>query len=355
MKFDINLISKEIIKTAEYGIENNHPLLLIGDTGVGKTSFIRYLANSRGNRLVRINLNGATGIEELLGKYLFEKGETKWIDGSLIEAMRKGEWILFDEINAATPEVLFVLHSLLDDDRQIQLKEQAGEIITPHKNFRFFASMNPSYAGTKELNKALLSRFPVVLNFEFPSMENEIKIIKIHTGFEDNDILKRIIRMAHELRFAFRAGITHCICSTRELISFCNLLKAGLSEENAFNFAVLNKCDEDERNTALSVARMFIDVPAPKEETNSLLAENQKLKRKAESLEIGATKHKELERLLDKMEGDFNKAFKDGKNADCSKIVGDLVKIMLGKKIAKSIGAIEVKNEKSDSVGFIGK
>src|SRR3990167_8482384 len=172
-KFNIHLVPKAHLAVLNDAIQKNNPVLLVGETGTGKTSLVRHLAGMNKRQFLRLNLNGATGVEELIGKYLFENGQTKWVNGSLIEAMIKGWWLLADEINAATPEILFTLHSLLDDDRQIQQKEHTGEIITPHKNFRFFASMNPNYSGTKELNKALLSRFPTVINFDFPDAENE--------------------------------------------------------------------------------------------------------------------------------------------------------------------------------------
>ena len=102
------------------------------------------------------------------------------------------------------PEILFVLHSLLDDDRYIVLAEKNGEIVKPHKNFRLFASMNPSgsYTGTKELNKAFLSRFPIILNVKYPTKANEIKILKQYTKMSNNKI-ENLRQMAQDIRKAY--------------------------------------------------------------------------------------------------------------------------------------------------------
>jgi midasin (ATPase involved in ribosome maturation) len=118
------------------------------------------------NGLRRVNLNGATTVDEFLGKMLINEQGTYWVDGVLVSAMQAGDWILLDEINACLPEIAFCLHSLLDDDRMVVLMEYDGRIVRPHPDFRLFASMNPSeegrYSGTKTL-KSLLDQFPIVI------------------------------------------------------------------------------------------------------------------------------------------------------------------------------------------------
>ena len=162
-----------------YAVAENYPALLIGETGVGKTQAVRYLAWKTNNGLRRVNLNGATTVDEFLGKFLINEQGTYWVDGVLVDAMQAGDWILLDEINACLPEIAFCLHSLLDDDRMVVLTEHDGRIVRPHPNFRLFASMNPSeegrYGGTKMLNEALMDRFPVVIRMEYLPVEQEIE------------------------------------------------------------------------------------------------------------------------------------------------------------------------------------
>ena len=120
------------------------PVLLIGETGVGKTLAIRHLAHETRNGLRRVNLNGMTTVDEFVGKLMINEAGTYWSDGVLVQAMQAGDWLLIDEINACLPEIAFCLHSLLDDDRMIVLTEYDGRVIRPHPNFRLFATMNPS-------------------------------------------------------------------------------------------------------------------------------------------------------------------------------------------------------------------
>ena len=164
----------KVLESVAIVTAKNMPCLLVGETGTGKTSLVRHLAHNTNNAFVRVNHNGGTSIEDIVGRYIINtKGETEWVDGVLIEAMKNGYWYLADEINAASPEVNFIYHALLDDDAKVVLVEKGHEVVVPHSNFRFFGAMNPpqDYAGTKELNKALLSRFAVVrVDFPPPSI-----------------------------------------------------------------------------------------------------------------------------------------------------------------------------------------
>lgn len=70
--------------------------------------------------------------------------------GVLVQAMRKGEWIILDELNLAPSEVLEALNRLLDDNRQLFITE-TGITVTAHSRFMLFATQNPPglYGGRK--------------------------------------------------------------------------------------------------------------------------------------------------------------------------------------------------------------
>ena len=48
-------------------VQLNEPVLLVGETGVGKTAAVGYLATITGNRLVTMNLSQQTDSTDLLG------------------------------------------------------------------------------------------------------------------------------------------------------------------------------------------------------------------------------------------------------------------------------------------------
>lgn len=70
--------------------------------------------------------------------------------GVLIDAMRKGYWIILDELNLAPTDVLEALNRLLDDNRELFVAE-TQEVIKAHPRFKLFATQNPPglYGGRK--------------------------------------------------------------------------------------------------------------------------------------------------------------------------------------------------------------
>lgn len=92
-----------------------------------------------------------------------------------MEAMRKGHWIILDELNLAPSDVLEALNRVLDDNREIFIPE-TQEVVKAHPHFMLFATQNPpgSYGGRKVLSRAFRNRF-IELHFnEIPSDELEI-------------------------------------------------------------------------------------------------------------------------------------------------------------------------------------
>lgn len=227
-----------------YGVQHNLPVLLIGETGVGKTMSVRYLASATNNGLRRVNLNGATTVDEFLGKLLINEQGTYWVNGVLVDAMLAGDWILLDEINACLPEIAFSLHSLLDDDRMVVLMEYDGRIVRPHPNFRLFASMNPSeegrYGGTKTLNEALLDRFPVVIRMEYLPEEEEIAAVITQSGNLDRKVVERMVRVARDVREAIHNEKVFGSFSTRRVVDWARMTLVFDVHDSA-HYTVLSK------------------------------------------------------------------------------------------------------------------
>lgn len=241
----------------------NLPALVIGETGTGKTTAIRTLAGKAKKPYRRVNLNGGTTADELVGRILLNKEGTYWADGILTEAVRKGYWIVLDEINAAGADVLFALHSLLDDDRMLVLPENDGEIVHPSDEFRLFATMNPSgdYAGTKEMSKALTSRFPLVLKASYPKESEEVKIIEERTGLSE-ELAIALVKVANDARPAYNEGKMDFPFSTRDLIYVAQIAKAlggtRADTRKAIRACVLGKCSKEDAVTLVDIVDLHV-------------------------------------------------------------------------------------------------
>ncbi|MFL5338560.1 MAG: AAA family ATPase [Gemmataceae bacterium] len=163
------------------------PCLLEGETSTSKTSSILYLASLLGQPVVRINLNGQTDTGELVGRYVPKAdhhgphaaadhgsgpigltaatAQWRWQDGPVVTALKKGWWVLLDEVNLAEPQILERLNSVLEREPTFVLTEHdhsafgtGGSAI--HPDFRIFATMNPAeYAGRSVLSPAYRDRW----------------------------------------------------------------------------------------------------------------------------------------------------------------------------------------------------
>ena len=154
----------------------DHPILVQGDTSVGKTSLITYLATISGNKVVRVNNHEHTDIQEYMGSYTSDNtGKLVFKHGVLAEAMLHGYWVILDELNLAPTDVLEALNRVLDDNRELFLPE-TGETICAAPGFRLFGTQNPpgTYGGRKVLSRAFKNRF-IELHFDqLPAKELEV-------------------------------------------------------------------------------------------------------------------------------------------------------------------------------------
>ena len=118
-------------------------LVFAGPTSAGKTSVVLFLAKLTGHPCVRINNHEHTDLQEYMGTYVTGlDGKLKFQEGILVEAVRRGWWIILDELNLAPSDVLEALNRLLDDNRELFIPE-TQETIKPHPHFMLFATQNP--------------------------------------------------------------------------------------------------------------------------------------------------------------------------------------------------------------------
>ncbi|CAN0109706.1 unnamed protein product [Ectocarpus sp. 6 AP-2014] len=218
---------------------SDSPVLLQGPTSAGKTSIVEYLAARLGHRCVRINNHEHTDIQEYTGSYAADgNGKLAFQEGVLVESLRKGYWIILDELNLAPSEVLEALNRLLDHNRELYLSE-TQETIKPHPNFRLFATQNPpgAYGGRKPLSRAFRNRFMEVHVDDIPGVEWEI-ILAERCGLPPSQC-KLLVKVLHELQQAQRQSSRlflgkHGAISPRDLLRWAGRKPQGkqqLAEE----------------------------------------------------------------------------------------------------------------------------
>ncbi|CAN1795130.1 MDN1 [Linum perenne] len=166
-------VKKQLENLARAVFIKRYPVLLQGPTSSGKTSLVQYLARRTRHEFVRINNHEHTDLQEYLGSYISDaQGKLVFHEGVLVKAVRKGHWIVLDELNLAPSDVLEALNRLLDDNRELFVPE-LQETIRAHPNFMLFATQNPPtfYGGRKMLSRAFRNRFVEVHVDEIPDHE----------------------------------------------------------------------------------------------------------------------------------------------------------------------------------------
>ncbi|QPG72905.1 hypothetical protein FOA43_000208 [Brettanomyces nanus] len=213
---DLLLIKSSVIWTkamrrlavlVSLALNHHEPVLLVGETGCGKTTIFQLLSRFIGKELIMVNVHQNTETSDLLGaqrpvrnrsqlqqqliqkiievssragvdvstidslssaliswkenkininisdedmkavEYLLLENNAlfEWSDGPLVSALKKGCHFLLDEISLADDSVLERLNSVLEPERTILLAEKGPDdsLVVAADGFQFFATMNP--------------------------------------------------------------------------------------------------------------------------------------------------------------------------------------------------------------------
>ena len=201
----------QLINSKNVSFKNEIPIhvALKGHMGTGKDHDIEQFAAKLKYPYYRIPLSGEVRDVTLLGSvqlYGDGKGgtESKWQDGELTRALRGPAIVNLSELNAAGPEVLFALHSLLDRHKKLELPN--GEVISLRDDCYIFGTMNPTsvrdYSGTQTLNKAFADRW-VIWDKPFPNKDQLQLIFKKRYPNLQSEFSDLIIKLAIEINNSF--------------------------------------------------------------------------------------------------------------------------------------------------------
>jgi len=167
----------ELQKKMAVSFLQGDPVVIEGGTSIGKTTSVKKMCSELGWEVHYANLNGATDVEDLMGRYIPNPHKTKPEDpeyifapGKVTSGLKQEEGkikvIIVDEYNAAAPNILIRLHEVLDAlerDGDVVLSEDASETVRVSKEkTKIIGLMNPpgkGYFGREPLDPAQLRRW----------------------------------------------------------------------------------------------------------------------------------------------------------------------------------------------------
>ncbi|KAK9894542.1 P-loop containing nucleoside triphosphate hydrolase protein [Cystobasidium minutum MCA 4210] len=299
-----------LIRTA---LSFNEPVLLVGETGSGKTSVCQAVAEALGRKLHIVNCHQNTETSDLIGsqrpvrnrsavqdalrleaiEYLSrfrmsvspdtsietilsllqttptdaaERGSLikrleasealfVWIDGPLVEAMKRGELLLLDEISLADDSVLERLNSVLEPARTLTVAEKGSKdvedlTIQAHGNFQFVGTMNPGGDfGKKELSPALRNRFTEIWVPWLSADEDILGILRARLKSQEADtVASNMLTFARWITEQVRPRESYqfgSVVTLRDLLAWADFTAsfAGSANEGFVHGAVMTLVD----------------------------------------------------------------------------------------------------------------
>jgi len=207
---------EEIIEQLLISLFARGHCLLVGVPGLAKTLLIKTVAEVMDLKFSRIQFtpdlmpSDITGTEIIEEDQLTKKRDFKFISGPIFANI-----ILADEINRTPPKTQAALLEAMQEHRVTA----AGTTYQLPDPFFVLATQNPiEQEGTYPLPEAQLDRFMFNLWLDYPSFDEEIKIVKTTTSQYSSQIDK--------------------VLGAQEIIEFQNLVRRVPVADNVIEFAV---------------------------------------------------------------------------------------------------------------------
>ena len=248
---------KEVLEMAVAGLLAGENVLLCGSKATGKNLLAENLAWIFGRPVYNVSFHVNTDSSNLIGTDTFQDNEVKLRKGPVYQCARYGGFGILDEINMAKNDAVAVLHATLDYRRIIDVP--GYDKIDLHPAARFIGTMNYGYAGTKELNEALVSRFLVI---NMPSLTEETLDAIFREEFADlkPEAKKQFSGLFLDLQKKAENGeISTKALDLRGLLAALRLVRGGLKPYQAVSMGIINKCfDLFEREMVEDIVRTRI-------------------------------------------------------------------------------------------------
>jgi MoxR-like ATPase len=201
-----------------------------GPKGTGKSETARQFAAVTGRAFKRINFHKYTSAEDYIGAVGLENGQTVFKRGDFLSAFtHPSTVILLDEVTNADPGELAPLNGFLEPNSAVSF---GGSVQTRAPGVLVFAADNTlgngddsgRYAGTRQMNSALVDRFARVVQFDYLPLQSEMEALVRHTGCNPK-LAAHILKAVSVARSKVQTGEVIDAPSIRSVIAFIRALR----------------------------------------------------------------------------------------------------------------------------------
>jgi len=270
------------------------PVMLIGDSGWGKTYLAKYSASLSSKGFLTVNCNEQMNMDSLVGIPAPANGENgiflEWADGMLTEAIRQGKIFLCEEFTRAPDEIRSNTYNVLDQVARGWTIPQASGITDPnvpvHDDFWFIATANPTggaYA-TYQIDPAMDSRLVATYRINQPLADEKAVLLRdagpsgllvkatyssTPKTMSSEDLVNRLLSFAHDIRPTPDVNLEHglpfeepyltrCL-NTRDLRSIMDGLVRGFSPPEVASQVIANKYGEASGGMKVGLVNHFTE------------------------------------------------------------------------------------------------
>jgi len=246
---------KNIIKSKIF-----FPVFVTGLSGNGKTLMIEQTCAQLKRELYRVNITIETDEDDLMGGHTLQGGDVLFREGPVIKAMRKGAVLLLDEVDLGSNK-LMCLQSVLEGKGY--LIKKTGEWVSPAEGFTILATANTKgqgsddgkFIGTQIMNEAMLERFAITMQQEYPPVTTERSILKKEmelSGAVDTEFCHKLVDWADIIRKTYYEGAIDDVVTTRRLVHIVNAYRMFNDKLKSITMCI-SRFDEETRNSILDL------------------------------------------------------------------------------------------------------
>jgi MoxR-like ATPase len=201
----------ETVKQVLIAIFSNGHSLLVGVPGLAKTLLVNTISEALGIAFNRIQFTPDLMPSDIIGsEILDEQRNFKFIKGPLFANI-----ILADEINRTPPKTQAALLEAMQE-RKVTAAGTSHILTQP---FFVLATQNPiEQEGTYPLPEAQLDRFMFNIELDYPSFEEELRVVKGTTSIATEKVNK--------------------VLTSEEILFFQQLIRKVPVADNVFEYAV---------------------------------------------------------------------------------------------------------------------
>lgn len=204
-----------------------YPVYITGLSGNGKTTTIEQACAENKREFFRVNITPETSEDDLLGGFRLIAGETVWVDGPVIVAMKRGGILLLDEVDLGTVKIM-CLQPVLEGKR-IFIKK-TNQWVAPAEGFNVYLTGNTKgrgddtgkFIGTNCMNEAFLDRVPETIEQDYPTAAVETKIVNAvlqSLGVVGQETFATaLVQWAGSIRKTYTEGEVDDVVTTRRLV-----------------------------------------------------------------------------------------------------------------------------------------